>query len=98
MAEMTLREFCERHNESSRGGWFGLSSWIMPELTEEQGAEISEWYVIGIIGANLILRVDEVPPGFFDYRDVRDKVKATIRRKSSDELYYEEEAIRRASR
>ncbi|QJC52805.1 hypothetical protein HGI30_15335 [Paenibacillus albicereus] len=94
MAEMTLLEFCERHNESTRGGWFGLSSWHKPELTEEQGNETAEWYTIGIIGANLVLRADDVPAGDYEYRDIRDKVKVIIKRKTSKELWDEEEEAR----
>lgn len=98
MAEMTLREFCERHNESTRGGWFGLSSWHTPELTEEQGDEEAEWNSIGVIGAILVLRADDIPSKHYEYRDVRDKVKAVIKRKSLEEIWAEEEAAARIER
>ncbi|MFC3802782.1 hypothetical protein [Cohnella sp. GCM10012308] len=90
----TLQQHIEGIVARSRGGWYGLASWHLPELPADLAAEVNEWYGIRMINCLWLLRAADVPPGWYDYADVADKVVAVVRRKSTDEMAAEEAAAR----
>lgn len=94
MNMQTLQQHIEGIIERSRGGWYGLPSWRMPELPDELAAEVNDWYGIRMVDRLWLLRAADVPSGWYAYADVADKVVAVVRRLTPEEMEAQEETAR----
>jgi len=90
----TLTEICLAVYENSRGGWFGFSSYHMPNIPAHLANNRDDWYTIRLPDALLILRASDVPNGEYEYARIVDRVLVVMNRKTEEDRWIEEEAER----